>query len=657
LILYLSRMTRKRQTTRSLFVKDVISQELITTTADKLKEAFATRKVTSLYPLLPYVKTRRSYYYINIEWVLHQLQESLTTKSYTKSIDPYTVIIGIDTDLFDFKGNFIKKTFVIVNNLFSTIQLHYYHNHPAIKNFWKEQLILLNYIVPCCNKSCDGIYIIKGTKEQLKVHYNHDTKNRHFIYTYPTSPTTPRKFWTCTYCNIKQCKDCCTEYTHHNSKLCKNSSDILVAKLTDLDIREELRIGRSQISQCCKTIVYRQDGCNHITCTLCKTNWCWACGFADIKKKKYNNHFETHYDLDCPVVNSGDSFDQRGVKSAIILRNHALLKKYPITLRYYYILQEYAEKYGDEITIKKILRSLEYHKYLEDIKYTDVGIQLNFNWAFAYHFKINELILYYVIDSIEKQHSLERHIFKFLPNLRYATHLQFILGQLSCLIGGFSKYKSICVKEYPNSVMTVLYYCTSGSISKLTYSKKIRYVCSKYLFSHSPFEENQSMMELFLNISSINNMINREDQEDIINSISEIMNNNNHLHVIESEEVFAESAIADDIPPIDAQQLIAEYNVTNQEFSTNLISIAISFIPNEQVNPVLESIYNSVIQLVSEDLTVNEVREIAHRQNFIMETFNERLARTDFSDIPRIIHIVTDATTSMYMMYEDYDLI
>ena len=42
----------------------------------------------------------------------------------------------------------------------------------------------------------------------------------------------------------------------------------------------------------CKFRVEKNQGCNHMTCALCRHEWCWLCGM--------DYYFKGHWDL-CPA--------------------------------------------------------------------------------------------------------------------------------------------------------------------------------------------------------------------------------------------------------------------------------------------------------------------------------------------------------------------
>lgn len=87
-------------------------------------------------------------------------------------------------------------------------------------------------------------------------------------------------------CGQEICFDCCNEY--HPEKTCEEMIDLIYkeyAKQVDI-----------QLCRSCKSRVEKDDGCNHIRCSVCGNEWCWLCG------AKYTKH---HYSFLNPFGCSG----------------------------------------------------------------------------------------------------------------------------------------------------------------------------------------------------------------------------------------------------------------------------------------------------------------------------------------------------------------
>lgn len=85
---------------------------------------------------------------------------------------------------------------------------------------------------------------------------------------YRTAP--PDTVLQCPSCLVRICGNCHIE--HHEGKECPDPEK------EELRLFEEWFTGRD-VKRCpkCKAFIEREAGCNHITCTLCRTHICWEC--------------------------------------------------------------------------------------------------------------------------------------------------------------------------------------------------------------------------------------------------------------------------------------------------------------------------------------------------------------------------------------------
>eukprot|EP00347_Sterkiella_histriomuscorum_P012497 403368354 len=74
-----------------------------------------------------------------------------------------------------------------------------------------------------------------------------------------------------------------------SKSFCKNCKAIYHGKSKCTEIIDLSQVNGLQISNCpkCQALVEKQSGCQHMTCSVCKYEWCWLCGLP------YNNIF--HY--------------------------------------------------------------------------------------------------------------------------------------------------------------------------------------------------------------------------------------------------------------------------------------------------------------------------------------------------------------------------
>jgi len=87
-------------------------------------------------------------------------------------------------------------------------------------------------------------------------------------------------------CGTKVCFDCGGEWeTGHR---CKGNPDSLYKYWAK----------NKNIQQCpkCKIRIEKDEGCNHMTCTHCRYQWCWVCG------EEYTSNHYSGYFFGCPFV-------------------------------------------------------------------------------------------------------------------------------------------------------------------------------------------------------------------------------------------------------------------------------------------------------------------------------------------------------------------
>jgi len=88
--------------------------------------------------------------------------------------------------------------------------------------------------------------------------------------------TAMNKFTICK-CGTKICNKCWNYW--HKDKTCLQA---IKEELGEFCNENEIRLCRT-----CKAIVTKTEGCPHMSCSICKSDWCWDCG------GKYNpGHYE-----------------------------------------------------------------------------------------------------------------------------------------------------------------------------------------------------------------------------------------------------------------------------------------------------------------------------------------------------------------------------
>ena len=85
----------------------------------------------------------------------------------------------------------------------------------------------------------------------------------------------------CPSCKTQFCFQCREEW-HGNEIKCNQA--------INKDLQEWVNLNKDKVSRCpkCKALIEKNHGCNHMTCVLCKYEFCWACGGSAYY---YDNHF------------------------------------------------------------------------------------------------------------------------------------------------------------------------------------------------------------------------------------------------------------------------------------------------------------------------------------------------------------------------------
>jgi len=110
-----------------------------------------------------------------------------------------------------------------------------------------------------------------------------------------------KKEFTVCQCGVQICNNCRNIW--HKDKNCLQA------------INEELgefsKTNETRLCMNCKSIVTKMAGCSHMTCSVCKYNWCWVCGrkylpghFVNCPKKwrPQRNAFHKFRDTFCSII-------------------------------------------------------------------------------------------------------------------------------------------------------------------------------------------------------------------------------------------------------------------------------------------------------------------------------------------------------------------
>ena len=86
-------------------------------------------------------------------------------------------------------------------------------------------------------------------------------------------------FFTCADCNHDTCFNC--KKAHHPPRTCADQEALALAHARPID-QASFNLIRNTSVQCpgCKAWVHKYRDCNHMTCTICRTEFCYRCGMA-----------------------------------------------------------------------------------------------------------------------------------------------------------------------------------------------------------------------------------------------------------------------------------------------------------------------------------------------------------------------------------------
>jgi hypothetical protein len=102
---------------------------------------------------------------------------------------------------------------------------------------------------------------------------------------------------TCDTCGTEVCGLCGQNY-HPSIKDC---DQVLDAELEKWGAQKDM-----QKCKMCKFPVLKASGCNHMTCAICKYQWCWLCG-----AEYSSSHYAPFNPLGCPGLQSGNNTKQQ----------------------------------------------------------------------------------------------------------------------------------------------------------------------------------------------------------------------------------------------------------------------------------------------------------------------------------------------------------
>ena len=204
--------------------------------------------------------------------------------------------------------------------------------------------------IACPNPDCEGLITRKeilaladkSTKEKYEcLHANQSvTKNRK---TCPscnevTEHKLPRRLWkyrerdihiTCKKCSHEWCFSCHAPW--HKDLTCREflKGDKRFKKWTKSDCRG---VPNCQKCPLCRVYIQKSQGCNHMTCNRCRTQFCYRCGgFYNMQVPYFGGHHSRTSVLGCTYnYNEHHPFKRRTVRGGYFGAKLAMLTGYPV---------------------------------------------------------------------------------------------------------------------------------------------------------------------------------------------------------------------------------------------------------------------------------------------------------------------------------------
>ena len=113
----------------------------------------------------------------------------------------------------------------------------------------------------------------------------------------------------------KFCFNC--EKQWHKNRKCENEEEI------EKSFEEFKKKLNTKECPKCTIISIKNEGCNHITCTYCKSNWCWIC---EKQIQNPNEHYKTNPNNSCYNKMLDDNFNSNNFCSKCLNELHNLTR-------------------------------------------------------------------------------------------------------------------------------------------------------------------------------------------------------------------------------------------------------------------------------------------------------------------------------------------
>eukprot|EP01029_Cantina_marsupialis_P032323 TRINITY_DN975_c0_g1_i1.p1 TRINITY_DN975_c0_g1~~TRINITY_DN975_c0_g1_i1.p1 ORF type:complete len:389 (+),score=63.64 TRINITY_DN975_c0_g1_i1:108-1274(+) len=100
-----------------------------------------------------------------------------------------------------------------------------------------------------------------------------------------------------------KCEECGVEYCFLHSDAHPNTSCKQFEKNAKKETKRDRKAVKRESVACpgCSAPVYKDSGCNHMTCSVCETAFCWLCG-RKVSKNVYPTHYKWWNIFGCPKL-------------------------------------------------------------------------------------------------------------------------------------------------------------------------------------------------------------------------------------------------------------------------------------------------------------------------------------------------------------------
>jgi ATP-dependent RNA helicase DHX8/PRP22 len=93
----------------------------------------------------------------------------------------------------------------------------------------------------------------------------------------------------CDMCDGKWCRLCLVS-PYHNDQTCLEYELDNSNGENSVYLKKMITSGKIKICPVCRAPIFRESGCNHMSCEYCKSHWCWLCKKVGIDYSHFNSN-------------------------------------------------------------------------------------------------------------------------------------------------------------------------------------------------------------------------------------------------------------------------------------------------------------------------------------------------------------------------------